>query len=291
MRNRLLPILLVLSLIACCIEVDVSVPSFPDMCRYFGVSQGYIQLTIAYNFAGFCIAALFCGPLSECFGRRKVMIIGNGIMLIGAIGCVIAPAINVLLLVRFIQGLGASTSAVIAFAMIADNYQGKKSTALIGMMNAALTIMMATAPIAGTFINNLWGWRGNYAFVALVCFVSWLLLFWKLPETKNDLEKFNIKTIWQNYQKLLSSKPFTIASLIPSFLYSTYMCFIASSAFLYIETLNTTITAYALHQGFIIGCFAIVSIYSGKIIEYCGKRMCIIGGISGQHSWYYCVCC
>jgi DHA1 family bicyclomycin/chloramphenicol resistance-like MFS transporter len=48
----LLPFLLILSLIAKFIEIDISVPSFPDMVHYFNVSEGTIQLTIAYNFLG-----------------------------------------------------------------------------------------------------------------------------------------------------------------------------------------------------------------------------------------------
>ncbi|MDX5596904.1 MAG: hypothetical protein O7160_06160 [Wolbachia endosymbiont of Andrena labialis] len=55
----LLPFLLILSLIAKFIEIDISAPSFPDMVRYFNVSEGTIQLTIAYNFLGFCIGGLF----------------------------------------------------------------------------------------------------------------------------------------------------------------------------------------------------------------------------------------
>ncbi|GFY65201.1 uncharacterized protein TNIN_37031 [Trichonephila inaurata madagascariensis] len=55
------------------------------MVHYFSVSEGTIQLTIAYNFLGFCIGGLFFGPLSECYGRRRIMIIGNTLLLIGAV--------------------------------------------------------------------------------------------------------------------------------------------------------------------------------------------------------------
>ncbi len=55
----LLPFLLILSLIAKFIEIDISVPSFPDIVRYFNVPEGTIQLTIAYNFLGICIGGLF----------------------------------------------------------------------------------------------------------------------------------------------------------------------------------------------------------------------------------------
>ncbi|OCA06140.1 drug resistance transporter domain protein [Wolbachia endosymbiont of Trichogramma pretiosum] len=55
----LLPFLLILSLLARFIEIDISVPSFPNIVRYFNVPEGIIQLTIAYNFLGICIGGLF----------------------------------------------------------------------------------------------------------------------------------------------------------------------------------------------------------------------------------------
>ncbi|WP_255453541.1 MFS transporter [Wolbachia endosymbiont of Atemnus politus] len=113
-------------MIAKFIEIGISVPSFPDIVRYFDVSEGRIQLTIAYNFLGFCIGGLFLGPLSECYGRRRIMIIGNTLLLIGAVGCVFSPSVFWLLISRFIQGTGVSTSVVV-FAIVADSYKGDEA--------------------------------------------------------------------------------------------------------------------------------------------------------------------
>lgn len=211
----LLPFILIVSLIAKFIEIDISVPSFPDIVRYFNVSEGAIQLTIAYNFLGFCIGGLFFGPLSECYGRRRMMIIGNTLLLIGAVGCVFAPSVFWLLISRFIQGVGASTSVVV-FAIIADNYQGDKAVKFIGIMDATLTVVMAIAPTLGSFINEAVGWRGNYATVAVICLISWTLLLLALPETKKERVNFSLKKMMQDYRKLLSSPKFIALSLIPS---------------------------------------------------------------------------
>ena len=174
--TKTLPFLLVLSLLTCCIEIDISVPSFPDISDYFNISDGLTQMTIAVNFLGFCISSIICGPLSDSYGRRKVMIVGNGVMLIGAAFCVIANNIEVLLISRFIQGLGASTSAVVAFAMVSDSYKPTEAAKIIGFMNSLITVFSAMAPIVGSFINQLVGFRGNYLTIALLSLVSWILL-------------------------------------------------------------------------------------------------------------------
>ncbi|WP_264730709.1 multidrug effflux MFS transporter [Wolbachia endosymbiont (group B) of Episyrphus balteatus] len=275
----LLPFLLILSLIAKFIEIDISVPSFPDMVHYFNVSEGTIQLTIAYNFLGFCIGGLFFGPLSECYGRRRMMIIGNTLLLVGAVGCVFAPSIFWLLISRFVQGIGVSTSVVV-FAIIADSYQGDKAVKFIGIMNSVLTVVMAIAPVLGSFINGAVGWRGNYATVAILCLISWILLLFLLPETKKDRDIFSLKKMMKDYRKLLSSSKFMVLSLQQSLFSAAYMSFITCGPFLYMETFGLSSTIYALHQGAIVGSFSLISLFAIKILKKFGAAWCVISGTS-----------
>lgn len=279
MQRLLFPIL-ILSLVVLCIETDMSAPSFPDMSRHFNVSEGMIQYTIAINFLGFCLASLIYGALSDSYGRRPIMIIGNAFMLVGAIGCVWSPSIEILLGARFIQGIGASTSAVIAVAMIADTYQGAEVIKRIGIMNSALTIFMSVAPIAGSFINQAIGWRGNYAVVASLSLLSWLLLVFFLPETRQERSIFSIKKLANDYKTLFCSKTFVQASSVPSLLCAAYMAFIACAAFLYTKTYGLSLNGYALHQGLIIGGFAVMSLFAGGLMQRLGKQKSIAIGMA-----------
>ncbi|MDE5064774.1 multidrug effflux MFS transporter [Wolbachia endosymbiont of Drosophila tristis] len=275
----LLPFLLILSLIAKFIEIDISVPSFPDMVHYFNVPESIIQLTIAYNFLGFCIGGLFFGPLSECYGRRRIMIIGNTLLLIGAVGCVFAPSIFWLLISRFVQGIGVSTSVVV-FAIVADSYKGDEAVKFIGIMNSVLTVVMSIAPVLGSFINEIVGWRGNYATVAILCLISWVLLLLALPETKKNRDIFSLKKTMKDYRKLLSNPRFVTLSLMSSLFSAAYMSFITCGPFLYMKTFGLSSTIYALHQGAIVGCFSLISLFAGKILQKLGAIKCVISGTS-----------
>jgi MFS transporter, DHA1 family, multidrug resistance protein len=282
MKDYTLACILILSLITCCIEIDISVPSFPSMVLDLNVTDNDIQLTIAYNFLGFCLAALFHGPLSENYGRRPVMIWGNLLLLIGAIGCVWAPSLQALLVARFIQGIGASTSAVVVFAIIADRYQGEKSLKLISLMNAIFSILMAIAPMIGSLINEMVGWRGNYSVVAIFSLISWFLLVAKLPETHVPAAPVSVKNIIDDYKTLLFNSHFILSSFIPSLFYGAYLSFVVCSAFLYMETMMIPPLTYALHQGCIIGMFAMVSLCSHRFTQKLGQRHSVIYGTIGS---------
>ncbi|MGL9758725.1 MAG: MFS transporter [Wolbachia sp.] len=201
----------------------------------------------------------------------------NTLLLIGAVGCVFAPSVFWLLISRFIQGIGVSTSVVV-FAIIADVYSGERAVKFIGIMNSILTVVMAIAPVLGSFINGAVGWRGNYATVAILCLISWVLLLLALPETKKDRDAFSLKKITKDYGKLLLSSKFMVLSLISSLFSAAYMSFITCGPFLYMETFGLSSTIYALHQGAIVGCFSIISLFAGKILQRLGAIWCVISG-------------
>ncbi len=270
MNKRYLPALLILAVMSTSIEIDMSVPSFPDMARTFGVTEGLIQRTITFNFLGFCLGALIYGPLSECYGRRKLMLAGNCVMLLGALGCVYAQDIHQLLLARFVQGIGASTSVVLVFAIIADAYEGHEIFKMIGLVNAMMSTFMALAPSAGGYVNMMLGWRGNYGVVAVITAVALVLMFLLLPETKQKLEPLDVKKIARDYGRLMTHGGFLSASTVPSLLFAAYMVFIAASGFLYLQSFGLPIRYFVPHMSFIVLSFAVPSMFAGKLIPRLG---------------------
>lgn len=266
-RDRLLPTLLVVSVIVCCLEVEVSAPGFPAMSHFFHTSAGGIQLTIALNFIGFFISGLIYGPWSENAGRRLPMITGCGLMALGATGCVFAPNLPLLLVSRFIQGLGAGAPAVLAFTIITDRYESTKAVQLLGWMNGLISALMVGAPILGTLINNAIGWRGNYTVIAVMSLLAWLWVLQSLPETKDIKQKraFDWITVRQDYSQLLSSLKFWATSATPSLIYACYLAFVSSGAFLYTQAFKLSYTAYAAHQAAILGSFSISSFFAKAV--------------------------
>lgn len=280
MKKYIQPFLYIISLIACCIEIDISVSSFPALVKYFQTSASLAQHTISINFLGFFISALIVGPLSDAYGRRPVMIIGNAILMIGACVCVWAPTIFTLLLARLIQGIGAATSAVVVFTMIADTYKGTKATQLIGVMNCIFTCLMAASPIIGSYLNGAFGWRSTYTAVAIVCIISWILLTLALSETQSFKKSLEPKAVLLNIISLLKNKVFLQTSIAPSLLYSAYLSFITSASFLYMHTFKLPMYLYAIHQATIVGAFALISLFSAKILKFIGALKCVYIGIN-----------
>ena len=194
-----LVMLIVISLLGCCMEIDISIPSFPSMMTFFSASEAQVQNTLSLNFLAVCLSGLFYGPLSERYGRRGLMLFGASCFLVGALGCVFSFSIYQLMFWRFIQGLGASSTLVLGFIMISDTYNQEQATRYIGKINAYVTIFMAFAPILGSMIINYFSWRANFIVIAIIAFISWFFLTWQLPETNLTRKPIKITGVFKDY--------------------------------------------------------------------------------------------
>lgn len=271
--------LIIISLLGCCMEIDISIPSFPSMMAFFGATEAQVQNTLSVNFLAFCLSGLFYGPLSEAWGRRGLMLFGATCFLVGAIGCVFSFSIYQLMFWRFIQGLGASSTLVMGFAMISDKYSGEVAAKYIGKINAYVTIFMAAAPILGSVIINYFTWRANFILVALIALVAWGCLLWALPETKIERKPVKFLAIVKDYITLVTHKEFMLLAAIPNMMVTAYLTFVGSAAFYYINTSSLSYFEFAIHQGLVVGTFSLTSFYAGKVVSWLGPKKAVNFGL------------
>ena len=275
--SKYFPYLLIFSAVSAAIEIELSLPSFPDIAQAFSVSEDVVESTISLNFLGFCLSALFYGPLSDRFGRRPILLISAVLYLIGSIWCAVAPSIEMILCARLIQGLGAAGSFVLVFTMISDAFKDNEATRWIGLLNAIVTGAMAFSPILGGYLNAYFGWRGCYTFVACITVIQLLLLVFYLPETRKG-EKVPAKEAVKDYAKLLSSYRFVKSSLVPTLVCGGYMAFVSVIPFLYRVELEMPLRHFSLHQAAIIGSFSLMSYYADRIARYFGDMRSVLTG-------------
>lgn len=275
--GKYFPFLLIFSAVSAAMEIELSLPSFPDIARAFGVSEDAIEATISVNFLGFCLSALLYGPLSDRFGRRPVLVFGTVLFLIGSVCCALAPTIEMILVSRFIQGLGAAGSFVVVFTMISDAYKDNEATHWIGVLNAILTASMAISPILGGYLNVYFGWSSCYTFVAIITVIQLILLVLYLPETRPG-QKTDIKGVLKDYKQLLTSSRFLQSSLVPTLVAAGYMAFVSVIPFLYRDELGMSLSEFSWHQASIISSFSIVSYYAHRIANYFGSIKAAVTG-------------
>ena len=185
MPDGMLRIALVIGLLAAVgpFAIDMYLPALPQVAADLGATAQATQLTLTAFFVAFGVSQLVYGPLSDQYGRKPPLYAGLGIFLVGTLGCALAPSIGALVAARFVQGLGAATVMVVPRAIIRDLHTGPAATRLMAAVMLVISVSPMLAPLAGSGLMLVAGWRAIFGVLAAAGFVSLALTAFALPET------------------------------------------------------------------------------------------------------------
>lgn len=155
--------------------VSTIMPMVPALARTFGVSQTTASLAITMFTLPGIIFALFAGMLADRFGRRAVLVPSLFLFSLAGAGCAFADNFNTLLLLRFIQGIGAASLGVLNTTIIADTWSGKDMASIIGYNTTVLNICTALYPSIGGVLAYF-DWRYPFMLSLLALPVGFLAL-------------------------------------------------------------------------------------------------------------------
>lgn len=124
-------------------------PAMPELAVAFATDAAAVKLTLSVYFIGFAFAQLVCGPLSDRHGRKPVILAFVLVYLVGSVGTLLSPTIEVFTLFRLLQGLGAAAGMVIGRAIVRDLHTGEASARVMNVTNVLLGAGPAVAPAIG----------------------------------------------------------------------------------------------------------------------------------------------
>ncbi|WP_338166232.1 MFS transporter [Vibrio sp. 10N] len=192
------------------LSMGLVLPSLPWIAKDFGITLDQAQLLVGIYLLGFGPSQFIYGPISDAIGRKKVLLAGLIIALLGLILIIsMNHSFEGMVLGRFLQGIGTGCCAVLARASTRDQFSGAELPIALSYIAMAASITPVIAPVLGGFINFHFGW--NMVFVSLFSYVAlaWVIITMLFKETiaeKSSIPSF--KHIIKQYGQLLSSSYF-----------------------------------------------------------------------------------
>lgn len=215
------------------LSIDMYLPAFPDMSHSFDASASLIQLSLTACMLGMALGQLIVGPLSDVRGRKRPLMIALLAYLLASLACAMAPTIEVLIALRFIQGAAGASGIVISRAIVRDLFEGPELTRFF----AALSLVNGTAPILAPVIGGQLLRFGDWHFVFyLLAILSTLMLLavaLRLPETL-PLERRvegNLTTTLKTFGRLLTDRVFIGYAFAQAFVMGAMFAYISGSPF------------------------------------------------------------
>lgn len=173
---------------------DTMLPAFPNIAKDLNLSNvNKAQLIISSFILGTGIGQLISGPISDTFGRKPIITIGLGIFIIACCIAYYAKSLELMLVARFIQGLGVSAPRTVTMALIRDLYSGRKMAQVMSLAMAIFVLVPALAPSLGQVLFINFGWRSIYIAFIFFALLGLIWLNLRQPETLPISERKKLK--------------------------------------------------------------------------------------------------
>lgn len=235
MTPRRLTLILILGSLAALgpLSIDMYLPAFPDMSRSFDASASLIQLSLTACMLGMALGQLIVGPLSDVRGRKRPLMVALLAYLLASLACAMAPTIEVLIALRFIQGAAGASGIVISRAIVRDLFDGPELTRFF----AALSLVNGTAPILAPVIGGqllrFGDWHFVFYLLAILSTMMLLAVALRLPETLplDRRVEGNLTTTLKTFGRLLTDRVFIGYAFAQAFVMGAMFAYISGSPF------------------------------------------------------------
>ncbi len=212
-------------------SIDTIFPAFPQMAADLGADKLQIQQTISVYLLAYAAMSLVHGPLSDAFGRKRVLVGGLLVYMLASAGCALSHDLATLLSFRALQGMSAGAGLIVGRAMIRDLFHGQEAQRLMSQVAMIFSIAPAVAPIYGGWVLGIGGWP--LIFWSLVVFVCVLLggVELALPETHPPERRMRLApaALWRDYASIFSNPRFLRLAGVVAFNFGGLFLYIASA--------------------------------------------------------------
>lgn len=153
-------------------------PILPLLSRDFGIGPATAGTTISVVVAAIALGSGLFGPLSDVFGRKRVLVTSGFVLALATLACAVAPSFWALLAFRGLQGLAVPGISAVAIAYIGDNFPPERTGSLVGFYVAASGMGGLFGRVIAGVLSAHFDWRMPfyaYAAFTLVGAVAMLL--------------------------------------------------------------------------------------------------------------------
>lgn len=191
------------------LSMSLYTPAMTLLITALHTTEHAVRATITVYLFGFALAQLICGPLSDRFGRRPILLVCLSLYVIGSIACAGAGSVGALIVGRLVQGIGACGGVALSRVMVVDRFAGGGAARIISLMSLILSIAPAAAPVIGGTLITVTSWRVLFMILAVYGAVL-LALVWRFPETndRRDAGATKLRSVAVNYGMLITSPAF-----------------------------------------------------------------------------------
>ena len=227
--------------------IDINLPALAATGVSLGRSASDVGLTMSAFMFSLAAAPLLYGPVSDRFGRKPVVVFGVALFVVASLACAVAQSLSALLICRFVQGIGAASTAM-TFAIIRDLFGETTARAKIANVMVSINVVTIIAPTAGAALLTFGSWRLIYAIQAAIGFMLLLTVVLGFTEsTRSDLvNRLGPAAVVQSYLRVLTHRVSLPYILVGAAGGATVFAYVTGSSLFFIGVAGLTAEQFGL---------------------------------------------
>lgn len=269
------------------LNIDMYLPSFPEIAKDLGAGASLVQLSLTACLIGLTIGQLVIGPVSDAKGRRKPLFISISLFALSSLFCALSPNIATLVLARFLQGFTASAGIVLSRAIVRDVFTGRELSKFFSLLMVITAVAPMVAPMTGGAILLLpfATWHTIFYTLALIGLFLVLVISMKLTETLPPEKRIpsSIGSSLKTMGSLLKDRSFIGYALTVGFIHGGSFAYVSGTPFVYQDIYGVSPQVFSVLFGInglaIISGSFIIGRFGGIIHERKLLRIAVITAV------------
>lgn len=264
------------------LSMDAVLPAFPDIARDLQISHyQYTQWIVSGLIFGMVFGEMTFGPLSDAIGRRKSILLGVSIYMLGSIIAMTAQTLPILLLGRVIQGIGVAGPKIASRALIRDLYKGPAMARIMSFVMVIFILVPMLAPWFGQKVMLLGSWR--WVFVAFLVQASiasiWLLLRQAETLPKEQRQPLHLGRLLRDGKSIALRVDVMAYTAIAGCIFSGMMLYLSISQSIFQDIYHTG-TDFPLYFALMSCGAGLASFTNGNLVMRLGMRLLVTVALS-----------
>lgn len=211
------------------LTMNIFLPSLPGMAAWFDVPYGLMQLSVALYLALSAALQVVIGPISDRFGRRKVVLVSLVLFLLSTVGTLIATDATTFLVFRMAQAVIAA-GMVLSRAIVRDMVSDAQAASMIGYVTMGMSLVPMIGPVIGGVLDEAFGWHANFALLLILGLAVTALVWADLGETA-VLKNTGFADQMRQYPGLFASRRFWGYCLSAAFASGCFFAYLGGAPF------------------------------------------------------------
>lgn len=264
--------------------IDMYLPGFPDIAKSMHTTVSKVALSLSSFFIGMGLGQLMYGPLLDRFGRKRPLYAGLLLYCITSVGCAYAGSIETLIILRFVQAIGACSATIAATAMVRDLFPPEENARIFSFLILVLSASPMLAPSIGSYFTTAFGWASIFIVLTILIILIFLGVLFFLPESKGADKQYSLQpsSVLKNYQAVLRKSHFTVYALLGGIGFAGLFAHIASSPGVFIEHFGLSQKEYGWLFAFLASGLIIASQFNTFLLKRYASEQLITGALMCQ---------